>query len=307
MIAAYRNVRGISKDDPNPKTAPFTHNLAVAENAPYPNLASVPPPPSRAMTAAQRQDLTKNLIAARGRLQTTDEKLRAGQVLGWKPPPPPPALPPGAEAGNPPAPAGHRTAALPAGSGPRKPGAPPAPQPRESRLIPPKIAALPQPEATKLPPSRPHVSRTPGAKPAPPLPATMAGAGYRPPPAPPKLAAISTPAAAPSAPAKPSATVDVAFAGRSTTLGKAAHSAIERIAALYRRHAGEARVRVIGYAGAGGGSAAELKDFQLALDRAHALAAALERAGVPAKRISAEAAPLRRAAQQGHAEMRLED
>src|SRR5215471_15819607 len=63
-IEAFRSVRGVDKNDPG-ESAPFTHNMAEADAASYPNLADVPPPPTRATTAAERQKLLQNLIADR--------------------------------------------------------------------------------------------------------------------------------------------------------------------------------------------------------------------------------------------------
>src|SRR5690349_15017900 len=64
-IETYRDVRGINKNDPDPAIAPFSGNIAAADAAPYPNLASVPPPPVRATSTADRQKLTESLIAER--------------------------------------------------------------------------------------------------------------------------------------------------------------------------------------------------------------------------------------------------
>src|SRR6266705_1522461 len=64
-VDAWRSLSGVDKNDPDPQTAPFTGNLAAGEAAPYPNLASVPPPPTRATTTAERQKLTQSLIADR--------------------------------------------------------------------------------------------------------------------------------------------------------------------------------------------------------------------------------------------------
>jgi len=49
-VETFRSVRGFNKNDPDPVMAPFSGNMAAAEAAPYPNLASVPPPPTRATT-----------------------------------------------------------------------------------------------------------------------------------------------------------------------------------------------------------------------------------------------------------------
>src|SRR5260370_13151049 len=64
-IETWREVSGVAKNDPDPVNAPFTRNLAAGETAPYPNLASVPPPPTRATTTAERQKLAQSLIADR--------------------------------------------------------------------------------------------------------------------------------------------------------------------------------------------------------------------------------------------------
>ncbi len=68
-IETVRSLRGINKNDPDPATAPFSGNMAAAEAAPYPNLASVPPPPTRATSAADRQKLTEKLITERAAAQ----------------------------------------------------------------------------------------------------------------------------------------------------------------------------------------------------------------------------------------------
>ena len=64
-IETYRSLSGVNKNDPDPQTAPFTHNLAEGEAAPYPNLGSFPPLPTPATNAAERQKLTQSLIAER--------------------------------------------------------------------------------------------------------------------------------------------------------------------------------------------------------------------------------------------------
>src|SRR3954468_12365013 len=68
-VETFRAVRGFNKSDPDPVTAPFSGNMAAAEAMPYPNLASVPPPPSRATTAVERQKLTSKLTAERAAAQ----------------------------------------------------------------------------------------------------------------------------------------------------------------------------------------------------------------------------------------------
>ena len=77
-IETYRDVRGINKNDPDPATAPFSGNIAAADAAPYPNLASVPPPPTRATSTADRQKLTESLIAERTATAAAGRRRAAG-------------------------------------------------------------------------------------------------------------------------------------------------------------------------------------------------------------------------------------
>src|SRR5579884_3348020 len=260
-IDAYRNIRGLSRNDPNPKTAPNTKNFAIAEAKPYPNLASVPPPPTGVATAAERARMLRSLTASRTDLERTDRSLRAGAGIAFAPPPPPPPLPPGAAAGNPPAPPGARPAAA---GGPRKPG--PAPPP-------PHLAAATVPGPAALPS------------------AALAAAGFRPPPPPPLLA--PTPSSIPADKPKPSAATakpaEIRFAAGTMRLTQQSRLLVAKIAALYRRRPG--LVRIVGFAGGGGGARRQLTSFRAALDRAQAVANALAQAGVPASKIKIEAAP----------------
>jgi len=90
-VETLRDWTGASQNDPDPDTAPNTKNLAAGEAADYPNLATVPPPPVRGMTAAERQKLTQSLIADRTNARYTDEQLRVGFSTSPAAPPPPPA------------------------------------------------------------------------------------------------------------------------------------------------------------------------------------------------------------------------
>src|SRR5947208_9469094 len=67
-VETWRSLSGVNKNDPDPQTAPFSGNMADAEAAPYPNLASFPPLPTRATNLAERQKLTQSLIADRSAL-----------------------------------------------------------------------------------------------------------------------------------------------------------------------------------------------------------------------------------------------
>ena len=108
-------------------------------------------------------------------------------------------------------------------------------------------------------------------------------------------------------PAPPPAGAPVAeikFAADSTSLSQDDRQTIEKVAMLYQQNPG--KVRIVGYAGAGGGAAEQLNSFRAALDRAQAVAAALTVAGIPSGKIAVEAAPSDASAIVGRAEVMLE-
>jgi len=92
-VETWRDLTGASRNDPDPDSTPNTKNLAAGEVSDYPNLATVPPPPVRALTAAEREKLTQSLIADRTNARHTDEQLRAGFSSAAAAPPPPPGQP----------------------------------------------------------------------------------------------------------------------------------------------------------------------------------------------------------------------
>jgi outer membrane protein OmpA-like peptidoglycan-associated protein len=124
-VDTWRDLTGVSRNDPDPDTTPNTKNLAAGEASDYPNLATVPPPPARALTAAEREKLAQSLIADRTNARHTDEQLRAGfsPVAAAPPPPPgqPGALPEQVAAAPPPSPTPAPSAvpapSVPAGNG----------------------------------------------------------------------------------------------------------------------------------------------------------------------------------------------
>src|SRR5215470_19102180 len=93
-ISTYRDAVGISKNDPG-EDAPNTQNLEAGGKQPYPNLASVPPPPTRALSTEEREALTQKLIADRANAKYLDEELRVGPGPA-APPPRLAAVPPAA-------------------------------------------------------------------------------------------------------------------------------------------------------------------------------------------------------------------
>jgi outer membrane protein OmpA-like peptidoglycan-associated protein len=135
-VETWRDLTGASRNDPDPATTPNSRNLAAGEAADYPNLATVPPPPTRAMTAAEREKLAQSLVADRANAKYTSEQLRAGFSSTSAAPPPPPAGP------------GSEPAAV--ASGPLAASAPP-PGPAVSAGAEP---AAPSAAASKLTPQR---------------------------------------------------------------------------------------------------------------------------------------------------------
>jgi outer membrane protein OmpA-like peptidoglycan-associated protein len=98
----------------------------------------------------------------------------------------------------------------------------------------------------------------------------------------------------------------IAFVGNSATLTEADKPVLERIVARYRKD--PAKIRIVGYAGGGAANldADQLASFHAALGRAQAVAAALTKAGIPANRILAEAAPAGADSGQARAEILFE-
>jgi outer membrane protein OmpA-like peptidoglycan-associated protein len=204
-VETWRDWSGASKNDPDPETTPNTQNLAAGAAGDYPNLATVPPPPVQALTAAERDKLAQSLIADRTNAKYSADKLVAGfgEMPGAAPPPPPPPVPaPGDNAqtkpdsgAEPPAPAaqpaataasGEAPAATPAasdksgdkttaaGQGLRKSSEPPEPPPMESSLETPQVRSTPHPEQVQTAPPPPYPTPAPVAANA--LPPTAANA-----------------------------------------------------------------------------------------------------------------------------------
>jgi outer membrane protein OmpA-like peptidoglycan-associated protein len=332
-VDTWRDWTGASQNDPDPETTPNTQNLAAGEAADYPNLATVPAPPNRALTAAEREKLTQSLIADRTNAKYSDEKLRAGfPAASAPPPPPPPPVPtatdevqskpvsaPAPPAGATPAATSDTGNAAAAGQGMRKSGEPPEPPPMESSLELPKVRSVPNPEQVQSSPPPPYPAPTPAAtnaqvatprlpsSPAPaPMPEAIGSTAYQPPPPPPALAPLVSPGKTSQKPAAATGTpvAEIKFAADATGLSDEDRQILGKVVPLYQEHPG--KVRVIGYAGAGGGAAEQLNSFRAALDRAQTVAAALTKAGIPADKIAVEAAPSGPDSVESRAEVLLE-
>jgi len=345
-IETYRNLTGASKNDPNPATTPNTKNLAAGGQSPYPNLATVPPPPTREMTMAEVDKLTQSLIADRRNAKYTTEQLQAGFNVGAGPAPPPPPAAPAAAPKPTPAPAIAASAAAPgqaasttpaatkvtnatsAATGPRKPGEPPAPGPMESSLQTPQIPSLPQPQQSEPAPPPPPLLHAPAAASAPhlpgppapaPMPAALASAQFEPPPPPPVL-----PPASAGQTASRAASVAATGKARASASAPPVDTPVAQIdfaansttlSAADRQSLGSivplyrshpGKVRVVGYSGVGSSADQQLNGFQAALDRAQTVADALAKAGIPADKILVEAAPTGSDSGQSRAEVLFE-
>ena len=324
----YRSLAGVDKNDPDPQTAPFTGNMAEAEAADYPNLATIPPPPSRATTAAERKKLAENLISERDTARSNPAPAASGPIVAPAMSPPP-ALP-----DIPKPPFGSRAAAAPPESAPaadaaaqprgrnrpesgrRKQGEPPEPGPQDTSLETPELASLPDPEATRPPPPPPRLAAAPSSSaiaPLQPPPALAATATPQPAPPPPPIAMAAPPSSSAIAPLQrpPPPAIDQgqprhppagATLASIAVSGDAAADAqtrelIARIAGLYKDKTDT--LRVIAYAGTPARGVDPLDSYRAALDRAQAVAKMLGDAGMPATRVQAQATPAAGAAGAG--------
>jgi hypothetical protein len=296
-VETFRSLRGVDKNDPDPTTAPFAGNMAAAEAAPYPNLASVPPPPTRATTAAERQKLTEALIAERSAAATK------WAATAWATAPAPPMPPPAPASSVPPRPATAPppSAAIAASidkTGNRRHVANSAPDqapPRDSDLQTPEVRARPEPETPR--PAPPPARLAPAGVPPPASlpPAAIASAAPQPPPSLPELAPIAPPPSptGKAGPRAPAATTVAMI--EAADPGQLDPAQITQVAARYReRTAAQSpprAVRVIAYTAMPAPGADPLGGYHDALARAQEVAKVLAEAGIPEKTIQTEAKP----------------
>jgi outer membrane protein OmpA-like peptidoglycan-associated protein len=220
----YRDAMGLSADDP-PEDTRNTGNLAAGNSRDYPNLATVPPTPTRALTTAEREALTQRLVSDRANAKYIDEQLRGGSSAAGVAPPPPASVAtasaaPATPSPAPPSPPAPAPAATPT-------PAPEAAAPATAAVPPPSLAppaspptAAPTSRIVSLsaPPPNPELPAEPTPAPAAPPPAAAAPAATAPaatgrsapwvsltapPPAPDEQEAAAPPAPAPSTPAPP--------------------------------------------------------------------------------------------------------
>jgi outer membrane protein OmpA-like peptidoglycan-associated protein len=304
----YRGVSGASADDPKPD-ARNTKNLQKGGEDEYPNLASVPPPPTNALSSADREKLRNSLAADRANakyVESNDQYVAAPPKAVPSPPKNIPDAPDSAEAAAPSAAPVQATSVPPPAPAPT-----PAPAsrtatsgsqapPQESSLTSPAVRSLPQgetPRAAPPPPvGSPARTQTPPAQTQPPLPQPVPqqSAALPPPslpPAPPPADPAYDPAFAgggSALPSGPGVTLGMMeFSGNSARLSPEMMAQVRDLAAL-RQQNGGGTIRVTAYSPPQGEQdtmAPQLASFNLALDRARAVAAAFAQNGVPARSV----------------------
>jgi outer membrane protein OmpA-like peptidoglycan-associated protein len=343
-IEWYRDATGISKHD-DESAARNQQNLEAGGKQPYPNVGSVPKPPDRATSAADRKKLEQGLATDRSSAKSSDAQLRAGQPV---PPisggpqqltrsPPAVVATPGLAASSAatdataprPRPVNITADGRPTPSAPRP--KPPVRRseepPKESSLTSPGINNLPAGEAAEAAPPAPGLApreapptpeqqaATPEPKSPPPAPDESVMASPTTPPvdastpAPRVQTAMATPpAATPRRPGKVSKQVaEIEFVKDETRLTTEDSQRLPSVLRLYQENGGT--VRVVGYGRRGYGPDAaqqELLSYSKAIDRANAVAQALTKLGVPPSSIVVQAAPVGDGLGEDRAEVLLE-
>jgi len=272
-VTWYHDITGTSTNEPGANAA-NTANLEKGSKEPYPNLASVPPPPTRGLSEEEKDALTRSLVSDREHARYTD----GGPVAGSAP------LVVGAAAGS----AGsgvipqHR-AKTPAG---------PVAADRESSLTTPTPRPVPAGDTPQAPPEPPDIKPAPAPSPDADMAAPLPTA---PPPAPTAIASAGGPTGPVVPPAgkapkhtKSTQVAEVGFAGAAPDAAGA--KALETVPALHVQYGGT--VRIIGYAAVAAGADPQLAAYQAGLARAQTVKQALIAAGIPAAEIVAEASPV---------------
>lgn len=168
----YRDVTGVAKND---NTGPERNqqNLEEGSKEPFPNLASVPPMPTNALSAAERQKLRDSLAADRENAHYLENSEQftptppSAAISATSPQPEPAATP--ASSGTP-------ASAAAAEPGPTPPTTPADVAPQAG----PSVAAAPEPTPAPAPPAATPAPAPPAATP----PAATAAADSAPTPAP---------------------------------------------------------------------------------------------------------------------------
>jgi len=297
----YRDVSGASQDDPK-ADARNTQNLQKGSEDDYPSLSSVPSPPTNALSAADREKLRNSLAADRANakyVEGNDQYVAAPPKDVPSPPLNAPETPP--------------TQAAPAASVQATPVPPPSP-PSSAASQPARGGQAPPQESSLSPPTVRSVPQGETPRPAPPPPTgapTRVQTQQQPPPsAPPQTAALPPPSLPPTLPAQPAyppsayqgaalpsgigvTLGSIQFTGNSTRLSPDMLDQVREVAAL-RQQNGGGTIRVTAYSDPEGEQdtmGPQLRSFDVALDRARAVGAALTRNGVPVSAVEIGASP----------------
>jgi len=314
-VSWYRGITGASKNDDLGK-GQNEENLKEGSNEPFPNLGTVPDAPETALSTIDRDKLVDSLIADRNNAKYANDDLRAGRAAPGAPPPPPPE-PTAKSAAGPAAPSAAKPAPAPdraQSSGDKLAKArPPArgseAPPAESSLQSPQISNPPSGEAVTPAPPPPRIppagstaakAKAPPAPTAAAIPPTDTVMAAPPPPNIPPPDHTATAGGEKTASAAPTAAsdarhaamhhiADVSFASGSALLSDKVDDTIDAIVKQHVKDGG--KIRIVGHGEAAGPNAA-VAGFNLALNRAQAVAVALSDKGVPSKDIAVEAAPV---------------
>jgi len=160
----YRDTVGVSSGDPTGDER-NTENLDQGGKQPYPNLASVPPAPTNALSAEERDNLRNTLSADQQNakyIENSDQYVpkppsAAPSPTSPQPPTPAAATPPNPTPAESPTPTPPTAAAAAAPPTPQQP-APAAPPPPQRAAAPPS-----QPQAPAAPPPPTQSARAPSA------------------------------------------------------------------------------------------------------------------------------------------------
>jgi len=172
----YRDAVGLSDNDPSEDTR-NSDNLAAGGKRDFPNLATVPPPPTRALSTAEREALTQRLVSDRANAKYIDDQLRGGPSAAVAPPPPAPRSDTAAATATPPATPREATASTPEPAPPAAPApsatpaapAPAPPPPVAASTDRPAAKSAPLVSLTAPPPvAAPEIAAQAAATPAPP-------------------------------------------------------------------------------------------------------------------------------------------
>lgn len=261
-------------DDPSKADAQSQANLEAGSKEDYPNLSTVPDEPTQGLTAAERAKLAEGLVADREHARHTDELIRQGDASAVAPPP---ATLPEEQF--------KQSASAPSGNTP----ASDVPTPRTTPQPEAAADAPPTPALKPVPPPEPVVP--PASAPAAP-PASAPQTASAAPPAPEQVASAPEVQSG-AAKTTPNLIGTVVFAQGSNSLSDEASAILAQVpAALFGqpgtlRVVGRATIPETGSDPAGRQMAA----YQAALAHAGTVKGALVKSGIPASRITTEAAP----------------